>query len=148
MVSLKENSFTLTTWLSFFVGVRENHEITPHRRKRVSDSYWLKTHPLPSDSLCQRRGVSVLATLADTLTTWLLKFWVQLFQNLTDTHFYGYLSIHSAGTKVLFPLGVGHEDHNRHLATTKQIALVSLNFISCPSICLFGLAVAFSVRAR
>ena len=40
---------------------RENHQVTPPiqgETKAVSDSYWLRTHPVPSDFPCQERGVS------------------------------------------------------------------------------------------
>ncbi|KAJ8728819.1 hypothetical protein PYW07_006515 [Mythimna separata] len=46
------------------------------------------------------------------------------FKRVVDgKHFIGYLSIHSAGTKVLYPRGADHDDHHKHLFMTKEIAL-------------------------
>uniref|UniRef100_A0A2A4JFG8 Peptidase M14 domain-containing protein n=1 Tax=Heliothis virescens TaxID=7102 RepID=A0A2A4JFG8_HELVI len=49
------------------------------------------------------------------------------FKRLTDgTHFSGYLSIHSAGTKVMFPLtneAVNRDDYHLHLDMTKNMCL-------------------------
>ncbi|KAJ8720778.1 hypothetical protein PYW08_006243 [Mythimna loreyi] len=44
-------------------------------------------------------------------------------KGVADKRFTGYLSVHSAGTKVLYPLGANHDDHRRHLYMTKEIAL-------------------------
>ncbi|XP_050551710.1 zinc carboxypeptidase-like [Spodoptera frugiperda] len=47
----------------------------------------------------------------------------QAFKRLTDgPRFHGYLSIHSAGTKVLFPMGVTRSDHADQIVMTKAMA--------------------------
>ncbi|CAH0664146.1 unnamed protein product [Spodoptera exigua] len=43
-------------------------------------------------------------------------------------HFYGYLSIHSAGTKVLFPMGVTRSDHPEQIMMTKAMAQAMRSF--------------------
>ncbi|KAF9407779.1 hypothetical protein HW555_012313 [Spodoptera exigua] len=53
----------------------------------------------------------------------------QAFKKLIDgPHFYGYLSIHSAGTKVLFPMGVTRSDHPEQIMMTKAMAQAMRSF--------------------
>ncbi|XP_022823912.1 zinc carboxypeptidase A 1-like [Spodoptera litura] len=73
---------------------------------------WAKqgsTRSVCSDTFCGRAPFSEPET--------------QAFKKLTDgPRFHGYLSIHSAGTKVLFPMGVTSSDHVDQITMTKAMA--------------------------